>query len=112
MAPVELPCTVGGECDFKTIKLEFDQAKVLLDSHLQYAHQAAGGGNSDRRPERFPRPELKLDSSQEEWSEFLVTWNQYKDEYKLGGSSLIRQLFACCSEELRHSLSRYRRRPF
>ena len=69
MAPVELPCTVGGTCDFKTIKLEFDQAKALLDSHLQYAHQAAGGGSSDRK---FPRPELKLDSSQEEWSEFSV----------------------------------------
>ena len=72
MAPVELPCTVGGTCDFKTIKLEFDQAKALLDSHLQYAHQAAGGGSSDRKPEKFPRPELKLDSSQEEWSEFSV----------------------------------------
>ena len=61
--PVELPCTVGGGCTFKTIPLEFDQAKALLDSHLQYAHQAAGGSN-DRRPEKFPRPELKLDSSQ------------------------------------------------
>ena len=63
MAPVELPCTVGGTCDFKTIKLEFDQAKALLDSHLQYAHQAAGGGSSDRKPEKFPRPEIKLDST-------------------------------------------------
>ena len=104
--PVELPCTVGGTCQFKTILLEFDQAKALLDSHLQYAHPAAGGSNSDRRPEKFPRPELKLDSSQEEWSEFLVTWTQYKEEYQLTGSSLIRQLFACCSDELRHSLSR------
>ena len=35
-----------------------------------------------------------------------MTWRQYKDEYKLSGSSLIRQLFASCSEELCHSLSR------
>ena len=106
MAPVELPCTVGGSCTFKTIQLEFEQAKALLDSHLKYAHQATGGSNSERKPEKFPRPDIKLDSSQEEWSEFLVMWRQYKEEYNLAGSSLIRQLFACCSEELRHSLSR------
>ena len=79
---------------------------VCSGRHLKFAHQAVGG-NSDRKPERFPRPELKLDSSSEEWSEFLVTWTQYKDEYQLEGSSLIRQLFACCSDELRHSLSRF-----
>ena len=38
--------------------------------------------------------------------EFLVTWQQHKAEYNLGGASLIRQLFACCSKELHHSLSR------
>ena len=104
MAPVQLECPVGGECQYKTQLLEYAQAKAVLDRHLQFAHQAAGG--SDRKPERFPRPDLKLDSSFEEWSEFLVTWTQYKEEYQLEGSSLIRQLFACCSEELRHSLSR------
>ena len=109
MAPTKLKCTFGDtSCNFETQELEFPQAKELLETHLKFAHPAQGGGNNDRRPrpESFPRPELKLDSSAEEWSEFLVTWQQYKAEYSLGGASLIRQLFASCSEELRHSLSR------
>ena len=70
MAPIELPCTVGDrDCDFKTLALEFDQAKVLLDSHLQYKHcgGAAGpAGGGGKKPEKFPRPEVKLDSSAED----------------------------------------------
>ena len=110
MAPIELPCTVGDrDCDFKTLALEFDQAKVLLDSHLQYKHGggAAGpAGGGGKKPEKFPRPEVKLDSSAEDWSEFEVTWAQYKEEYNLAGPGLIRQLYACCSDELKTSLSR------
>ena len=106
MARVKLKCTIGDTCTWETQELEFDQANILLNSHLKHAHPVAGGGSNDRKPEKFPRPELKLDSSAEEWSEFKVTWAQYKAEYNLDGSSLIRQLFASCSEELRHSLSR------
>ena len=106
MAPIELQCPVGGDCDYKTQLLEYPQAEAVLDRHLKYSHQAAGGGgNGERKPEKFPRPELKLDSSFEEWSEFLTTWNQYKEEYKLDGSSLIRQLYASCSEDPRGASS-------
>ena len=106
MSTVQLQCPVGGECDYKTQSLPYAQAEALLDRHLRFAHQASGGSNSDRKPERFPRPDLKLDSSFEEWSEFLVTWNQYKDEYQLSGTGLTRQLYACCSTDLKTSLSR------
>ena len=47
-----------------------------------------------------------MDSSAEDWSEFEVEWEQYKEEYTLAGSALIRQLYACCSDELKQSLSR------
>ena len=98
MAPVQLECSVGGECQYKTQLLEYAQADIwnLLTKQLVEAIVI----------ESLRRPDLKLDSSFKEWSEFLMTWNQYKDEYQLAGSSLIRQLFACCTEELRHSLSR------
>ena len=49
-----------------------NNAEKLLESHLKFAHPIAGGSNNDNKPEKFPRPELKLDSSAEEWSEFLV----------------------------------------
>ena len=103
---VKLKCTIGDTCQYETQELEFAQANILLEGHLKHAHPVAGRGNNDSKPEKFPRPELKLDSSAEEWSEFKVTWEQYKAEYNLAGASLIRQLFASCSEELRHSLSR------
>ena len=60
-----------------------NNAEKLLESHLKFAHPIAGGSNNDNKPEKFPRPELKLDSSAEEWSEFLVPWNEYKAEYNL-----------------------------
>ena len=104
MAPVKLPCPVG-DCDHKTIELEYAQAKEQLDIHVKYTHAAVGGG-SNKKPENFPRPEIKLDSSSEDWYEFQVTWEQYKEEYGLQGSTLIRQLYACCSDEMKTSLSR------
>ena len=55
---------------------------------------------------KFPRPEIKLDSTAKDWEEFTVTWTQYKQEYNLAGAGLIRQLIACCSEEMRQKLSR------
>ena len=57
-------------------------------SHLKFAHPIPGGSNNDNKPEKFPRPELKLDSSAEEWSEFLVPWNEYKAEPDSSNSSL------------------------
>ena len=45
--------------------------KGVLETHLQFAHPTQDGGNNDRKPEKFPRPDLKLDSSAEEWSKFL-----------------------------------------
>ena len=73
MAPIELQCPVGGECNYKTQLLEYAQAEAVLDRHLKFTHQAAGGSNSERIVPQFPRPELKFDSSFEEWSEFLTT---------------------------------------
>ena len=106
MAPIRLPCLVGGDCNFQTVQLEYDQAKPLLDGHMQYAHGAAAGAGGGKKPEKFPRPEIKMDSSVEDWAEFEVEWEQYKEEYTLAGNALIRQLYACCSDDLKQSLSR------
>ena len=82
---VSLPCLLGDEeCQFTTVELEFSQAKELVDGHMKYAHGAgggysSGGGDNHRKPEKFPRPEIKLDSTAEDWAEFEVTWQQYKE---------------------------------
>ena len=57
--------------DFQTIELDYAQAKEQLDIH------AAASGESSKKPEKFPRPEIILDSSSEDWSEFKVTWGQW-----------------------------------
>ena len=46
MAPIQLQCPVGDDCDYKTQLLEYPQAEALLDRHLKFAHQAAGGGGN------------------------------------------------------------------
>ena len=77
--------------------------------HMKVDHQTTSAGrDSHRRPEKFPRPEISLDQSAEDWSEFIAHWGQYKEEYGLQGPQLIRQLYACCSEEMKTSLSRMR----
>ena len=73
---------------------------------MRYAHPIIGGEAAIGKPENFPRPEIKLESTMEDWDEFSATWEQYKAEYNLVGSGLIRQLVAACSEELRRSLSK------
>ena len=95
MPNVKLPCAIGGECDYETINLPYEQAKDLLEIHMMYAHRDAQPVSSNK-PEKFPRPEIKLDSTAENWEEFVVTWAQYKEEYKLAGAGLVRQLIASC----------------
>ena len=105
MPNVKLPCAIGGDCDYETINLPYEQAKDQLEIHMMYAHRDAQPVSSNK-PEKFPRPEIKLDSTAENWEEFIVTWAQYKEEYKLAGAGLVRQLIASCSDELKQSLSR------
>ena len=98
MAPIRLPCLVGDACEFQTVSLEYEQAKAQQDGHMQYAHGAGAGAGGGKKPEKFPRPEIKMDSSAEDWAEFEVEWDQYKEEYTLAGNALIRQLYACCMQ--------------
>ena len=105
---VKLQCPAR-DCAYETVEQETRaHAKELLDIHVRIDHAAVAvaGGDSHKRPEKFPTPEISLDKSTEDWSEFLVTWEQYKEEYGLTGSALIRQLYACCSDEMKTSLSR------
>ena len=105
MAPVSLTCTMGTDCGFKTMELEFVQATTMLEMHMKYAHGGASGtSNGDRnKPEKFPRPTLEADSTSEAWEDFQATWSQYKEEYSLSGKALIRQLHACCATDLKTS---------
>ena len=60
MALVELPCLIGGDCHFKTIPLEYAQAKEQLDGHMRYVHP---------RPENLRRTRNKQSNS-DGWRRF------------------------------------------
>ena len=109
MAPVSLPCVMGTDvCSFKTMELEYEHANEQLGRHLKFAHnEGLGPPHSEKnKPEKFPWPSIEADSTTEAWEDFEATWNQYKEEYNLSGKGLIRQLNACCSTDLKTSLSR------
>ena len=65
MTQVKLKCVLD-DCDHETVQLDFDQARSMLDLHMKYAHPTGGASGGDRKPEKFPRPTIKLDSSTED----------------------------------------------
>ena len=91
MTRVKLPCP-SSNCDFETVELEETQAEKQVDLHVKIDHATAiataTGGDGHSRPEKFPRPEISIDKSTEDWNEFLVTLEQYKEEYRLEGPQL------------------------
>ena len=102
MAPgVRLPCIVGTECSFMPLLLQIDPA--MVPGHIQYAHDPRGG--VIKKMGMLPRPKIKMKTSVDDWSEFRSQWEQYKGENELAGTALIRELAACCSDQLWQSLS-------
>ena len=109
MTTVKLSCPAGVPCTYVTEEVDPQTALALLAMHERVAHPATGGGGDSTRvkkPEKFPRPQIDQDSTAEAWAEFHTAWLQYKDEYSLSGTTLNRQLYACCSQSLATSLSR------
>ena len=110
MAQQKFSCTVGGGCDYQTELLDAETALKFLELHAKTAHPATTTnnvtGSSSKKPEKFPRPTIDIDSTEETWTDFYSSWQQYKEEYELSGVAITRQLYSCCSSELATSLSR------
>ena len=74
--PVILPCPMGMDCDYKTESVEEATALKIMDMHERLSHptsanQATNGGS--RKPEKFPRPSIDIDSTAEACQEFHGT---------------------------------------
>ena len=78
----------------------------LLKMHREIAHNATAPHQQGKKPEKFPRPSIDVDTTDEAWNDFYMAWLQYKDEYDLTGQAVTRQLYACCTPELATGLSR------
>ena len=71
--PVILPYPMVTNCGYKAESVEETTALKLLDMHERLKHpsranQAQNGGG--RKPEKFPRHSIDLDSTAEAWQEF------------------------------------------
>ena len=106
MAPTKLSCPAGATCGYTTEEVEFEAAMELLKMHRDIAHAAPAQLPQGKKPEKFPRPSIDVDTTAEAWNDFYMAWLQYKDEYGLTGQAITRQLYACCTTELATSLSR------
>ena len=75
----------------------------LLKMHWDIAHATPAQTQQRKKPEKFPRPSIDVDTTDEAWNEFYMAWLQYKDEYALTGpvvtggyQAVTRQLYAYC----------------
>ena len=71
-------------------------ALALLSMHREIVHPGAvpAQQNNSRKPEKFPRPNITVDTTDEVWQDFYTAWLQYKDEYGLTGHAVTQQLNA------------------
>ena len=117
---VELPCEhpdcthgVGGN-PYKTPALEIEYALQVLDRHVLLRHGVhctgggePGGGTKKVHMQKIPRPEISGGSSQEDFRQFKVQWDQYvrasneTDEVKLRD-----QLLQCPDTDLKKAVHR------
>ena len=99
---MRLPCP-GTQCNYVTEEVDIQAALALLTMHKEIDHPGnspATPQSSSRKPEKFPRPNITIDTTAEAWQEFYTSWLQYKDEYGLTGQAITRQLYACRTMEL------------
>ena len=98
-------CTYGdGGVPYKTQPLEFDSAEKMLDRHRADAHGvqaprdggAAGGVRTHLS--KIPRPEISGGSSQEDFRQFKVKWNQYVRASNVTDADKLRDDLMHCPE--------------
>ena len=102
MAPTELECpykTSEAGCPYKTQKLEFADAKEMMQMHTSLSHQAAPVCEGRPQAERVKRPVLTLTGqsiTQDEFEHFLYLFSQYKGHLGTGHNTatLLRECLA------------------
>ena len=113
MAPTTYPCPAAA-CQFVTPEAEPAVAIQLLQLHDKHEHAlvqqpiqagAQAAGQAKPRPEKVPRPQIKLVVSQDEFTYFQAEWKSYKRSCGITDEVETRdQLRAACNEELRRNL--------
>ena len=107
-------CTYGVEgAPYKTPALEIEYAFKVLKLHLlnHGVHGAGGGGPGNVvkkiHMEKIPRPQLSGGSSQEDFRQFEIQWDQYvRASNETDDVRLRDQLLQCPDTDLRKGVHR------
>ena len=103
-----------GGTPYKTPALEIEYAIRVLELHDKQSHGVHGaeGGGTDGgvkkiRMEKIPRPQLSGGSSQEDFRQFKVHWDQYVRASNENEEVMLRdQLLQCPDTDLRKAVHR------
>ena len=96
MAPVRLPCLIGGDCAFLTVPLEYEQAKEQLDGHMQWVHPRL----VESRSEKLPRPVFSLNMTEKDWQSKEIEWNNYIEQNPYSENAKLAELIVACDDSL------------
>ena len=93
-------------CEYATVDTEPALAATLLQIHASGSHTQQPNANREAaRVEKVKRPTISAGGSSEDWSYFLIRWQDYVTATKITGADLLVQLLECCEEDLRKDLT-------
>ena len=101
--PEPQPC---GLCDYKTpagCPTWRDHLEALR-LHVETFHRRDSPSNNagaGAKMEKLPRPKLEEEISDADWNYFCAEWTRYKRSVNLAGQSIVDQLWATMTEDLK-----------
>ena len=101
----EIPCQYPG-CGFKAENASEAIALAMFQSHLMSHSQAAAAPAHSQRLPPIPRPEVKQDISEEDWTSFVAEWGNFKRCTGIADNQVTDQLYQCCEKSLARLLIR------
>ena len=104
----EIPCQYTG-CSFKAVHDSEQVAIVIFNSHV-LIHRGGDPSQSNSSTAQklppIPRPEIRQDVSEEDWSTFLAEWDHFKRCTEIPDTRASDHLYQCCEMSLRRLLVR------
>ena len=96
----QIPCQFTG-CEYVAENLSEAVAIAMYSSHTASHQQTStSASTSKQRMPKIDRPELKQDTTDEDWATFEAEWKRYKRCTHITPNEIADQLFQCCERSL------------
>lgn len=102
---VQIPCQYPG-CVFESESASEAIALAMFQSHVVSHSQATAATVHSQRLPPIPRPEIKQDVSEEDWTSFVAEWRNFKRCTSIPDDRISDQLYQCCEKSLARLLIR------